>query len=297
MSNTDTFDPFKTDSGLKDDFDGEVVDGWWATDPNNKRDPKALFGFLKIQADDGEIVEPRYSSGTGWGSFDGGVTAEHEKDNERMRGFNNSTAYAEFINAAIALAEEELRNRNAALNNRGPRDMNLWKGLRFHWEVKSEPYSFTDRETQQKVEGVSNRLLPTAFLGAVGAATSTAAPATPPSPAPSSPPSPGVNLPGAAPTPAATPTPPPPASAPPVAPPASAPAPAQAPAPAATDQPDWSWWTELDPALQQAILAKAKEHAFGQYVDEVVALPGATTNPALIRALGDEGLYNALRAM
>lgn len=190
MSVQDQFDPFRGDTGLKDDFDGYVADGHWATDPRNTRDPQALFGYLTIQADDGEEVEPRYSTGAGWSSFDGGHVAEHEKDNERRRGFNVNTGYFEVFSTAMNVgAEDEMRRRSTQeLQGQGPRAIDgLWKGLKFHWEVKTETRKIRDRDTQEEREITTNRLLPTAFLGVVGAATATQGPATSTIVAPSGP--------------------------------------------------------------------------------------------------------------
>lgn len=157
----DEYDPFRTDSGFKDDFDGEVVEAWFSTDPQYNSG-KTLLYFCKVLADDGEEVENRYGTGTGWNSYDGGITAEHEKDTaDRPKAFQNGTAYAEFFATAMeAGAEEELRRRSREeLNNQGPRNANLMKGLRFHWEVKTEKRNIKDRETQEMKEVTSNRTL------------------------------------------------------------------------------------------------------------------------------------------
>lgn len=326
---TDEFDPFKTSSGLKDDFDGTVIDGWWGTDPNSQQNPAPLLGFLKIIADDGEEVEARYSTGSGWNSYDGGVTVEHEKDGAGLQYFNNRTAWAEcFTKAMESGAESEMRRRSQEeLNNRGPRNIGgMMKGLKFHWNVKTETFNMKDRQTGEQREVTSNRLLPTAFLGVVGGATQTLAPATQPSPVPSNPamqPSQPLSVPapsnlapqsgGSGPMPAATgpsptasPAPAPqsgvgqpgaPASPAPSAPSAQQQAPAAAEAPTTAEAaPDWSWWAQLPPEMQTAISNAAKANAYPQFVDEVLSLTGAADNGSLVTALGDENLYTALRA-
>lgn len=91
----------------------------------------------------------------------------------------------------------------------------------------------------------------------------------------------------------------PPAQAPPPAEAAATVAPTTAEAQVAADPnaPDWSFWGALPVETQQGLVAKAKELAYPQFVDEACILPGATESQGLIMALGNEGLYNALRAM
>jgi hypothetical protein len=73
----DEFDPYAGSSGLKDDFDGVIVDAWAELDTQNAGN--RTNAWLKILADDGEEVSNRYGLGSDWASYDGGETIEHPK--------------------------------------------------------------------------------------------------------------------------------------------------------------------------------------------------------------------------
>lgn len=164
----ETDDEFKTESGLKDDYDGLVVDGWFGTTANAG---STLFLFLKILADDGEEVERRYSCGDDWQSYDGGVTAEHPT----KKHFNTNSNVGRLINAFMSLCEKEVRERSAELNRMGPRNAKLLVGFKFHWEVFPREYTIRNRETGEVTKGETNDVLPTKFLGIEGTTNPTAA--------------------------------------------------------------------------------------------------------------------------
>ena len=177
MSNVEKeFDPFAGESGFKDDYDGMVDDAWFATQENYG---DTVMLHLKVVADDGEEVENRYPCGPDWATYDGGETVEHTKGDRK--GFNKNTRYFGLIEAAMGLAgvEEVLRRRSAELAGKGPKAAALWKGLRFHWNVKTETKKFKDRDTGEMIERDVSVVLPTVFLGEGAGTTSPAATGSP----------------------------------------------------------------------------------------------------------------------
>lgn len=154
-------DEFTYDKGIKDDYDGVILDAWFGI-PDGSGDRTHLI--LKKLADDGEEVEDRYPVGQEWASFDGGKTVEHASKT-RMR---SDAGVATLTTKAFECgAEEVLRERSAANNSLGGKSSALWPGLKFHWTVESKPFSFKDQTTGELVEGVSNRSYPDKFLGIV----------------------------------------------------------------------------------------------------------------------------------
>lgn len=158
---TEEYDPFKGDSGLKDDFDGTIKEMWFATDPNSNN-PLVVNAYMKIVADDGEEVEPRWACGPDWATYDGGVTVEHPKG--AQKGFNNKTKwFRAFSSAMEAGANDVLRSRSSGLEGRGPKDSRIWPGLRFHFNVLEEPYDFM--KDGEKIVGTSSTLMMSKYLG------------------------------------------------------------------------------------------------------------------------------------
>lgn len=168
---TEEFDPFKGESGFKDDYDGVVEEAWFAAGDYG------VNLHLKIIADDGEEVENRYPTGPDWETFDGGDTVEHPKG--ERKGFNKNTRYFQLIGTAMGLEGVEglLRERSRALDGKGPKAAALWKGLKFHWNVMTESKTFKDKDTQEKVTKDVSTVLPTAFLGTSEGSVPTATPA------------------------------------------------------------------------------------------------------------------------
>lgn len=258
MTNTE-HDPFHLDTGLKDDYDGTVIDEWFGTTDNAG---DTLFLFLKIAADDGEEVERRYSCGDGWQTFDGGVTAEHAT----RKFFQNNSNIGLLVTRAFSIgAEEQLRKRSAELNNLGPKHAKLWHGFRGHWNVESETFKIKDRDEGsetfgQMVERTSNRLLPTSFEAFVEQATSQ------------------------------------PTNTPPIS---AAPQQTTATDEAATAQssnePTPGPFVNVPVGQQQMIRALAKQNGFAEWIDKVMALPGVIENDTLMAGISDEAFYNQLR--
>lgn len=175
------YDEFRTTTGLKDDYDGTITDGYFGK-PQSGGD--RLQSFLKVSADDGDEVELRYGIGADWETFDAGKTVEHPRD----KYFNNRTAWAEFFTAAIKVgAKEELGKRSAKLERRGPKDSRLFVGLRFHFNVVTETMQLPKLDElgqpvrDEKGQVVRepreiSRVLPTAYLGTTDDAAPAASP-------------------------------------------------------------------------------------------------------------------------
>lgn len=153
----DEFDPWKTSSGLKDDYDGLVTDAYFAQDVQYNR----MQLHLTVLAEDGDEVDLRYNTGAEWQTFDGGATVEHPK----AKWFNTNSAMGKLVTAGIGAAEDVLRKRTAEYGGLGPKAAGIWKGLRFHWEVDSSSGTMTDPETGKERSFTSNVTVPTAYLG------------------------------------------------------------------------------------------------------------------------------------
>lgn len=134
------FDEFKTTTGLKDDYDGTIVDAFFGK-PQSGGDN--LMAFLKVTADDGDEVELRYGLGADWESYDAGKTVEHPRD----KYFNNRTAWAKFFTTAMKVgAKDEIGRRREGLEFRGPKDSRLFLGMRFHFNVETEHMTLPQRD-------------------------------------------------------------------------------------------------------------------------------------------------------
>lgn len=184
-------DPFHQDTGLKDDYDGEIIDSWFAKDPAYNNGQTLQF-YMKIAADDGEEVEVRYACGDQWDSFDGGQTAEHAS----KKFFNKQSTYGVLVQHAFeAGAEDVMRERSSKGRMDGdmplgPRAAELWKGLRFHMSVVT-----TDRKIRGEDVSTS-KAFPDKYLGIGDGSTVAAEPGgtvTPITDAPSSDPLAGVD--------------------------------------------------------------------------------------------------------
>ena len=162
---SEEFNPYKPGSGLKDDFDGTIVDGTFTTDPQTGN----TSIILMVQCDDGDEWPARYSTGPGWDSYDGGVTVKHPSGPKQL--FSANSAYSDFMQHAWdAGAKDDMLRR--AKEGGGPAVAANYNGLKFHWDVLERPIRRPeDREDGSRVwvNDVANRTLPTKFLGVVGA--------------------------------------------------------------------------------------------------------------------------------
>lgn len=149
-------DEFDTDKGVKDNYDGLIVEAYFQAGDNNETNL-----VLKKFADDGDEVEDYYRIGTDWASFDGGETIEHPTKTK----IRADSQIAVLVERAMACgAEAVIRQRSSANGSKGQRTAKLWPGLKFHWDVVEKPYDFKNRAGEQ-VTGMSYKSYPTAFLG------------------------------------------------------------------------------------------------------------------------------------
>lgn len=160
---SDEFNPYKPGSGLKDDFDGTIVDGTFTTDPQTG----TTSIILMVNCDDGDEWPARYSTGTGWESYDGGVTVKHPGGQRQL--FNANSAYSDFMQHAWdAGAKDDMLER--ARKGGGPTVAANWDGMRFHWDVLERPIRRPEDTDSGRVwvDDKTNRTLPTRYLGLVG---------------------------------------------------------------------------------------------------------------------------------
>jgi hypothetical protein len=150
-------DEFDTDKGVKDDYDGVIVDAHFSASQQGD-----INLVLKKKADDGDEVEDFYRVGTDWASFDGGETVEHPSKS-KVRADSQLAVLVD--RAMLSGAEAVIRDRSAENGRKGQRTARLWPGLKFHWDVEEKPYEFKSQRTGEDVKGVSFKSYPTRFLG------------------------------------------------------------------------------------------------------------------------------------
>jgi hypothetical protein len=161
---SDEFNPYKPGSGLKDDFDGTIVDGVFTTDPQTGN----TSIIIMVQCDDGDEWPGRYGCGSGWESYDGGATVRHPGGQRQL--FNAQSAYSDFMQHAWdAGGKDDMLGRIKSVG--GPTVAANWNGMRFHWEVMERPIRRPeDREDGSRVwvDATVPRTLPTKYLGTSG---------------------------------------------------------------------------------------------------------------------------------
>lgn len=157
---SDNYDPFKPDTGLKDDFDGTVI-----TEEFKQSDYGNYGLVLTVEADDGEVIELRpLGCGKDWKSVDGGESVEGPSAKST---FHVNTGMSDWISFAMkAGAEEELRRRSKdEFSGRGPMHAGLWHIMRFHFDVVEQKANRQNRETKEWEEVTVNVVRPTKYLG------------------------------------------------------------------------------------------------------------------------------------
>lgn len=152
----ETFNPWETESGLPDDFNLTVTRSWFAKDARYKDGEVLLLHWEGTVEKDGEEEELEtpiiFPCGSGWESYDGGKTAEHEKGRKRFIG---SSIYGRLIERCT----KELGMMDLMLKRGAPTTAAVWEGLKFH--MKREKIEFGS-----KLEPIE-RLMPDKFLGEV----------------------------------------------------------------------------------------------------------------------------------
>lgn len=155
-------DEFEFSSGLKDDYDGEIVSSIFGYDARYNTG-RTLCLILEVKDDaDGEIIRTLYPCGSGWDNAEGGAKAV--RADGKQTGFNKQTAIVDLL-TSIASCGNDARD---ALVPRGfkPTYCPPLVGTRWHWTLKEKEYRVKDKETKEEKKGTSTRPMPVSFLGA-----------------------------------------------------------------------------------------------------------------------------------
>lgn len=153
---------WETETGLPDDFEYTIKDAAFLKSAEVKNG-EVLFLQLTGDTDEGDEYELRIQCGPGWESLDGGKTARHESGNAK-KGFNSNAHYGLWIDRCI----KEL-NIGEVLGAKGEAtEAKVWVGFKFH--LKQKQFGFKNSQTGEDVS--YSRLLPEAFLGEAGSASS-----------------------------------------------------------------------------------------------------------------------------
>lgn len=157
---------FDTESGLLTDYEGEVVDAWFAVDDK--------FGntqlYLKQATDSATVPEitERFSVGGAWKSFDGGKTVENSENPDKTK-IHESSRYGLLIRRCSDTVDKGGLDMLDFFIDRGhtPREAAMWQGLRFSWAQVEKDYTMKNDDGTTRA-GISKYNLPVAFLGAEG---------------------------------------------------------------------------------------------------------------------------------
>ncbi len=172
----DEFNPFKPGTGLKDDFDGTVIDGVFTVNPQSG----GTEIILMVACDDGEEYPLRYGVGPNWEPYAGGEYVNHPGGVKQL--FSNNTAYSDFmVHAVDCGAGDDMFARSRELDGRGPQVAGMWKGMRFHFDTlprqarrpkdNDDGTPAMDENGKRVWHDISiNRTLPTKYLGIDGQA-------------------------------------------------------------------------------------------------------------------------------
>ena len=132
MSDTRELDLLTPDTGLKEDFDGEIYEAEWVQGQSGRWSLQ-----VKILADDEEEVKVILGAGKDWKSVDGGESVVGPSARAR---FHRNTGYWRWIEAAMDVgAREEMVKRNKEYDGAGPRFGKYWRFMRFHFDVVAVP--------------------------------------------------------------------------------------------------------------------------------------------------------------
>lgn len=152
--------PWDTDSAIFTDYEGQVVDAFFA--PGQQGGNWQLN--LKMQTDSPDYPEwvERYSVGGDWVSGDAGETVQHRSASR----FKSNSGYGEFIKAArnvicAGVDEDKQAEYLTQIIGDDPRKAKIWVGCKFAMEASVT--KFKNRQTGEEVEFSKN--LPTKFFG------------------------------------------------------------------------------------------------------------------------------------
>lgn len=249
---------WELESGLLDNYDFEVTDAYFATDPRYQGGETWLLHWEgQATTEEGNVQDHTLiiGLGQGWTSEDGGKTVVHEKGKEK---FNQSSRYGRVIaRCSKPEADNYLGDdcRRVLVSRGTPREAAIWNGLKFH----------IDRETIKFGKGLDDREweLPTAFIGVAGVAGKGARPAS-------------------AATPTATTT---------------STATASPPATASASTSNGATTTASDKVLKARLKKLARESAdHSEFFDKATDIPGVMDDEEILAMISDEdGLFAEAR--
>lgn len=145
-------DLWATDTGIKTDYEGVVVDAFFLPQQENNFGEPQLQLHLKMATTDDDVVDERWNCGPDWSSPDGGETAQHPT----KKLFNRNSQAGILVDAVVKIgAGDTLRERGA------PTTAKNWLGCRFFMEATTR--SGKRRDTGE--EWTSTKNYPTKFLG------------------------------------------------------------------------------------------------------------------------------------
>lgn len=96
-------DSFEGTTGLKDNFSGKIIEAEFQFDSDYMDGTQLIGRIVVLDADDGEEVVLKLSTGKGWEDDDKGLRAKKEDGSEPGKGFNRQTGWFMFAKAAAEL--------------------------------------------------------------------------------------------------------------------------------------------------------------------------------------------------
>lgn len=144
------------ETGLRDDYDGTVVNAFFGTDERyNNGETMLLKWEVHGLDEDGVAYEETQliTVGKGWETVDGGQTVRHESGKDRM--FNNNSHLGKIIERCT----KELGIGDVLRSKGSPYDAKVWVGLSFHFNREEQRYSGSSEVKD------TTKLMPTKYLG------------------------------------------------------------------------------------------------------------------------------------
>lgn len=171
------FDPWKTSTGLVDEYTGTIVDAQFGFKPEYQNGTRLLL-MLDINTGDpsigeGGIASEQYPVGDGWDTHDGGKTAVHSSGQDKN--FNNASGIGLLLNSIIDAGGLGVLQATGVT----PDHAACWIGGRYNFERKQFESKMNDGK-----EVKWNRMLVVSLAPEGGAATPAPAPAAAPVAAP-----------------------------------------------------------------------------------------------------------------
>lgn len=179
MSNDTTYeDAFDWDDaigsgGLLDNYVATITDAEFGIEPDyNPETIRAMFELTIVSHDDdeselepGDTINEAFNVGNDetWETVEGGKRVA--RIDEKKPKFNPNSGYGRLVNSLFPKSKNAIDGADKLIEvlreRGGATKADIWLGLTFRW--KRLDFSFTDRETKEKVE--YQRTYPVEFLG------------------------------------------------------------------------------------------------------------------------------------